>query len=377
MPARGAVFETRQPFVPPVHRPVRWMAVGVVVIAVLSATGDGADESRLVTSLIAAVLMLSSVVLVGYLGQVSLAQLAFAGIAAFGAARLASDGSQVDLNVITVDGPGLPDPLAALIGVAFAVVIGLATALPALRIRGMQLAIVTLAVAVAATELVFANETLVGGGAGANTPVPRPEWFGADVGVRDLETGLTDRTTFTVFVTIALAAVVLAVANLRRGHTGRRFLATRSNERAVAAVGVDVVRTKLLGFGIGAAIAGVAGVLIAYQTTILQFQSWTALGGILSLALLFIGGVGSFGGVVIGSLLVPAGVLSSSSSEGEILRTAVSGAVLVAVAVFRPDGLASLAAPIRRWLEQAGRRIRGSGPPGPSADASPSGGASG
>ena len=207
------------------------------------------------------------------------------------------------------------------------------------------------AAATAATELVFANPAFVGSTAGANTPVPRPSWFGIDVGSRDPDTGLSDHTPFTVLVTITVVVMTIAVLNLRKGTVGRRMLATRANERAAASVGVDITRIKLLGFGLSAFIAGLAGVLTAYSLSVLTISTWSPFGGITNLTLLFIGGVGSIGGAVIGALLIPAGALSRSASEGEFLRAAVAGIVMIAVAVFRPDGLSSLGGPVRRWIE--------------------------
>jgi len=359
LPIRTTIVTRPQPRAPLSNRPLLAMILLGAVIAFLAAGATGADEARLVTTLIAALLMLSSVVLVGYLGQVSLANLAFAGIAAYVAIRLSSDGTPTQYNIFVVNGPGLPDPLAALLGVVAATAVGLLVALPALRIRGIHLAVVTLAAATAATELVFANRALVGSTAGANTPVPRPEWFGVDVGSRDLATGLSDNTPFTALVAILLLVATVAVMNLRRGSTGRRMLAVRANERAAIALGVDVTRVKLLGFGISAAIAGSAGVLIAYALTVLSIQTWSPFGGITNLTLLFIGGVGSIAGMIIGAVLIPAGLLSSSASEGEFLRGAIAGMAMIAIAIKLPDGLSSLGRPL---LENAKARWRTTNP---------------
>jgi len=151
----------------------------------------------------------------------------------------------------------------------------------------------------------------------------------------------------------------MAVMNLRRGSTGRRMLAVRANERAAIAVGVDVTRVKLLGFGISAAIAGSAGVLIAYALTVLSIQTWSPFGGITNLTLLFIGGVGSVAGMIIGAVLIPAGLLSSSASEGEFLRGAIAGMAMIAIAIKLPDGLSSLGHPL---LANAKARLRTTNP---------------
>lgn len=358
LPIRTTIVTRPQPRAPIVRHPLRWAAAVTVTVAVLASQSSGASEARLVVTLIACLLMLSSVVLVGYLGQVSLANMAFAGVAAYLMTRLASDGTRQGLSIFVVEGPGLPHPIAALLAVGIATLAGMLVALPALRIRGINLAVVTLAAATAATELVFANPAFVGSTAGANTPVPRPSWFGFDVGSRSPDTFLSDHTPFTVLVTIFLVAALLAVMNLRRGVIGRRMLATRANERAAAAIGVNVARIKLLGFGISAFIAGMAGVLMAYSVTVLSVSTWTAFGGIGNLTLLFIGGVGSIGGALLGAVLIPAGLFSSSASEGEFLRAAVAGIVMILVAVRRPDGLSSLGESVVRRF----RRGRGHDP---------------
>lgn len=352
LPTRITVVTRPQPRAPIGQRPLLWALGITAAIAVLSASSTGAGEARLVVTLIAGLLMLSSVVLVGYLGQVSLANVAFAGVAAYLATRFASDGSRTGLSIFVVEGPGLPDPIAALLGVGLATVVGLIVAIPALRIRGINLAVVTLAAAVAATELVFANPAFIGSTAGANTPVPPPSWFGINVSSRNPVTALNDHTAFTVLVAVIFVLAILAVLNLRRGAIGRRMLATRSNERAAAAAGVDIVRVKLLGFGISAFLAGWAGVLTAYSLQTLSVSSWSPFGGITNLTLLFIGGIGSVAGMVIGALLIPAGLLSSSASEGEFLRTAVAGVVMILIAARRPDGLSSLGRPLVNSLKR-------------------------
>ncbi|MEC7924343.1 MAG: branched-chain amino acid ABC transporter permease, partial [Actinomycetota bacterium] len=260
-------------------------------------------------------------------------------------------GESYGFSPFVLDGPGFPAPVAMLFGVAIAVLIGLLIAAPAIRIRGLQLAVVTLAGAVAANELIMANEPLIGKGARSNLSVPPPNWFGIDVTVDPSVS--RDRSTLIIFCSIWLLIVVLGVIGIRRGTTGRNFLAVRSNERAAAACGVDVSGTKLLGFGIGSAVAGIAGVLTAYQQTILQISSWDALAGITNVTLLFLGGVAHLGGALIGAAITPGGILSTTSSEGQILRNAAAGAIMIAVAIFRPDGLVSLLTILREQISKS------------------------
>lgn len=348
LPVRGSRFADRQPTA---SIPKNWklQSLGIIAFTIwVLMTGSSVTQGRLITSSIAAILMLSSVIIIGYLGQLSLANLTFAGVAAYLSSRFAADGSIYGFSPFPLEGPGLPSPLAMLAGVATAVVVGILIAIPAVRIRGLQLAVVTLAGAVAITEIIMGNESLIGKGARSNLSVPPPEWFGIDITVDPSVS--RDRPTLIIFCCFWLVFSIFAVAGLRKGITGRKFLAVRANETAASSVGVNVSSAKLLGFGIASALAGIAGVLTAYQQTVLQISTWDALAGIGNVSLLFLGGVGHIGGALIGAALTPAGILSTTSSEGQILRTTASGALMIAIAIFRSDGLVSLSKPLQKQI---------------------------
>ena len=124
LPVRGSRFADRQPTAP---KPTRWKALCFAVTAFslwVLATGSSVTQGRLITSTIAAILMLSSVILIGYLGQLSLANLTFAGVAAYLSSRLAADGSIYGFSAFALDGPGFPSPLAMILGVLIAVAVG-------------------------------------------------------------------------------------------------------------------------------------------------------------------------------------------------------------------------------------------------------------
>ncbi|OHV75182.1 ATP-binding cassette domain-containing protein [Pseudofrankia sp. BMG5.36] len=204
-----------------------------------------------------AILILSVVVLVGFTGQLSLAQLAFAGVAALIAGRL-----------VAVHGWPLEAALA--LGILGTSALGVLFALPALRTRGLQLAVVTLGLGAAADAILFQR--------GYHTPPP-PGSVAAALG----ELGQTEGTAvgharlfgvrldtvvapraFATLVVISFVVLAVAVANLRRGRAGRRLIAVRTNERAAAALGISVVGAKLYAFALSAAIAGFGGVLYAF-----------------------------------------------------------------------------------------------------------------
>ncbi len=142
--------------------------IGVVLVAILSNTFTAQWEVALTTSLVAGMIMLSSVVLIGFLGQISLAQTALAGVAAYTAIRFASDGTLGPFDLVAVDGPGWPAPIAFVLGIAAAVIVGLLVGLPALRIRGVQLAIVTLAAVGPIGNLLLQNQSIYSAAAGGH-----------------------------------------------------------------------------------------------------------------------------------------------------------------------------------------------------------------
>jgi branched-chain amino acid transport system permease protein len=368
LPIRGTVSQRRLPLSP---YPVRVWQHAIIwpVLVMLLASGvsiggvtiiphlTGTWQLGLTTSLILAILSLSYVVLTGYVGQISLAQLALAGTAAFVVARLMSNGHAAEgsLTGFVVHGPGLPLIIAGPIAVAAAVTVGLVVGLPALRIRGVQLAVVTIAAALMLEEFYFKNASLTDLASGSGAPVPTPKLFGLDLGVVS-GSGLSDAFAFTAFVVIVLAVCAVAVANIRRAGTGRRFLAVRANERAAAAAGVNVARTKLLAFGISSALAGVAGVLVAFQQQTISYQNFVVLLGLSVLAFAYLGGITSINGAMIAGLMGTSGLLvvfSKYHIKGIEEYTAVLGGVgLILTAIIHPEGIAPFFQPL---LQRLGR----------------------
>jgi ABC-type branched-subunit amino acid transport system permease subunit len=325
---RESLVEGRPPAAPVPYRPVLATVVLSAAAVVALFTLDDLWRLAIVVSMLAAIIGLSSVVLTGYLGQISLAQYAFAGLAAFTTAKLAIE--------------GVPFPWSPILAVALTVVVGIVVGLPALRVRGMTLAVATLGAAVAIEQLVFASPELNG-----LTGVPRPHLLGIDLGF--LGHGRDNfRPEFGILVLVALAVCALGVANLRRSPTGLRWLAVRSNERAAAASGVDVGATKLGAFAISSALAGVGGALLAYELPALSPQQFMVIGGLAVLALCYLGGVGTLSGALVAGLLASGGVLTQlqggSTGSASATQFAVSGALLVVVVIFAPDGLAILVA---------------------------------
>jgi branched-chain amino acid transport system permease protein len=368
LPIRGTVSQRRLPLSP---YPVRVWQHAIIwpVLVLLLATGleiggvtiiphlTGTWQLGLTTSMILAILSLSYVVLTGYVGQISLAQLALAGTAAFVVARLMSNGHAIEgsLTGFVVSGPGFTMLLALPLGVAAAVAIGIIVGLPALRIRGVQLAVVTMAAALALEEFYFKNASLTDLSSGSGAPVPPPKLFGIDLGVVS-DSGLSDAFAFTAFTVVVLTLCALAVANIRRAGTGRRFLAVRANERAAAAAGVDVARTKLLAFGIASALAGVAGVMLGFQQQTISSQNFVVLLGLTVLAFAYLGGITSINGALVAGLIGTSGlvvVFSKFHIKGIEDYTAVFGGFgLIVTAIIHPEGIAPFFQPL---LQRLGR----------------------
>ncbi|NLV55023.1 MAG: ABC transporter permease [Acidimicrobiales bacterium] len=325
LPTRATVGEARLPASPTPRRVGLWTAVLAAASVAWLFTGDASARQALIVTLIAVVLSLSVVVLTGYVGQISLAQLAFAGVAGFAA--------------IAVADRGWPFPLAVGFGVALATVVGVLVGLPATRVRGMSLAVATMAAAVAIEALVIGSPSLSGGIGGRSAP--RPYLFGIDVGIS--ARGADNFRPAFGLVALGCAVVSgLVVANLRRNRTGLRWLAVRANERAAAAAGIDVGRTKLGAFALSSALAGLAGCLTAYATSTLSTSSFMLIGALVAVALTYLGGIGGISGAVIGGLLAQAGVVTSLSSGSSEYAFVLSGVALVVVAITAPEGIAGL-----------------------------------
>jgi branched-chain amino acid transport system permease protein len=323
LPARGSA--TVDPL-PPVPRPrVQAPVVGALVAAGVGALllTEGSYRFGLITSMIVALMALSLVVLTGLVGQISLAQAAFAGSAGFALSKV---------------GTGLPFPLPLLVAALAATALGLLVAVPALRVRGVQLAVVTLAAGVAIENFVFENPKLT---PTTGNIIPDPRLLGLDLGVR--RGAEVARWQFGILVLLVLTLAALAVANLIRSGTGRALLAVRSNERAAASLGVDVAAAKLVAFGMSAFLAGLGGALIGYSRGQLSATSFGVSVSLTLLAFAYLGGITSVGGALVAGTLAPLGigyvVLDRATDLGEHYLL-VSGILLVATAVLNPGGIA-------------------------------------
>jgi branched-chain amino acid transport system permease protein len=291
LPGRGELIEQRLPEVPRPERLATPAIVLTIVCALALVVLPFDFRQALINSLIGTVMALSLVVITGFVGQISVVQLSLAGVAGFTVSHLAVDA-------------GIGFPLAPVLGAGAAVLLGLLTAVSALRVRGVSLAVVTLGAAVAISQFGFLNQTWGGGASGS--PVPEPHLLGLDLGPQSAFRGLDGSLPSPVFGWLVLAVTVglcLLVAAVRRGTLGQRMLAVRSNERAAAAAAVDVRRVKLIAFGISAFIAGVAGTLYAYNFGSVSASRFDALTALSLIAFAYAGGITLVSGAIFAGLI--------------------------------------------------------------------------
>lgn len=329
LPDRGSVDTWRLPAVPPakvtligVVAPVALAVIGLFVLGPLW-------RGAIMTSTIAVVLALSLVVLTGFGGQTSLAQMAFAGIAGFALSKIATQW-------------GVPFPLAPILAALVAMVFGVLVGFPALRVRGTNLAIITLAGGVAITEFVFKNPKYVGDASTGGAKVPNPKLGSWDLGL--ILGDEASRPIFGVLLVVVALVISLAVVNIRRSASGRRMLAVRSNERAASAVGISVARVKLLVFATSSFIAGVGGCLIAYRFGSVSDASFGAIASLTALAVAYLGGITCVSGAVTSGITATSGVafyamaqITGSLGKWEAF---IGGTLLILTAVLNPEGIA-------------------------------------
>jgi branched-subunit amino acid ABC-type transport system permease component len=330
LPDRAAISARRLPPSPEPRNVLPWTVVLVTAVGIGIASSGTEYRHAIIISLVFSLLTLSVVVVTGFSGQISLAQLAFAGVAGFGAIRL-TEGD-------------VPFPIALVLAAVLSTLIGIIVGYPATRVRGMSLAIATLAMAVALEELVLASPSFSGGHAGSSAP--RPFLFGIDVGVGG--TGTSNfRPAFAYLCLGVVTLATLAVVNLRRNRTGLRWLAVRANERAAAAAGIDVTRAKLGAFAVSSFLAGLCGVLMAFSVTTLSPTSFMVIGALVAVALTYLAGVSSVGGALLAGALAQAGIIttfasSRSGGDADTYVFAISGIALILTSIFAPEGITGL-----------------------------------
>jgi branched-subunit amino acid ABC-type transport system permease component len=330
---RDDLAQDRLPPSPTPRNVPRSAAIGLILgVAALTVT-SGDLRLAVIVSLMASIVCLSIVLLTGYVGQISLMQVTFAGVSGLLLSALAASA-------------GIPFPLAPLIAALAAAALGLALGVPSLRVRGTSLAVVTLSAAVATEQLVFVNSTLLGDLEGNS--VTAPTILGVDFSILS---GDYPNLVFGVFVLVIGVVVALAVANLRRSPSGVRMLAVRMNERAAASSGISVAQTKLVAFTLASLVAGLAGAVYAYQQVRISPTSFSVHVSLVFLATAYLGGITSVTGAWLAGVLIPGGVLLTLIDKlielGDY-ESLVAGIAVMFFAVLNPNGLAGVLLELKR-----------------------------
>src|SRR6266702_3944834 len=220
-------------------------------------------------------------ILVGYTGQVSIGHGAFMSVGAYTAANLA-----IRL--------GSPWPVNLLAGGLMAAAVGAVVGIPSLRIKGLYLAIATLAGQLI-IEWTINHVTFISGGVQASIEVPRPR-----LGTFVIDSQRAMYFLLLIVVTLAIAGTL----NLVRSRIGRAFVAIRDHEIAAELIGIDIFRYKLLAFAVSSFYAGVTGVLYTYYLGVANYEQFQINVSIDYLAMIIIGGLGSVLGSILGAVFV-------------------------------------------------------------------------
>lgn len=310
----------------PVLRRGSLATVLVFAVAISMVTGSRTN-GILVNVVVYAMVAVSLTVLMGYAGVISLGHWALVGVGSFATANLFTK-----YNVPFA----LTVPLVVVIGMWVSVLLGL----PALRIKGLYLAIVTLAFGYAAELYLFKSDQLAQGQTGVTIVPPK-------IGPLDLDDP-SNRPLFLTGIVLLLGCIWVA-RNLGRSATGRSFFAVRENEKAAATLGVGLTQAKLVAFAISGGIAALAGVLHSLSIGNVNAVEYPAFTSIILVSMVMIGGLGSLLGPILGALLVFGLPLLVELDNPWIVPLA-TGALLLVVVVEAPGGAAGVIHGLRRMF---------------------------
>lgn len=271
-------------------------------------------------------------ILVGYTGQISLGQGGFLAVGAYSSAILS-------------DRIGLPTPLAILLAVLLTAAVGTFFGLPGLRLKGLYLAIATLASQMIIEFVIRRWDWLTLDQGYLN--VERLNLFGFQIGGRQV----FEQQWYWVLLVLA-ALSVLTARNLFRTGLGRSFMAVRDQDIAAEAIGVNIPRAKLTAFAVSSGFVGLAGALTAHYSEVVSWEKFTLDVSILYLAMIIVGGLGSIAGAVYGAIfmtMLPELIRQLSLGVDDSLpfladqlpavRNAVFGLVIILFLILEPRGL--------------------------------------
>ena len=289
---------------------------GIVVAALIPVVFGSASQTFLFgRMLVFAIVGLSVTMLTGWSGQLSLGQFAMVGLGA--------------MTTVFLHDRGMPYGAAVAYSVVAGALVALLVGFPALRLRGLYLAVTTLSFAVAAREWFFTQEWFLGDG--------------SVVFVQPGETVGVDFNAQKTFYFLCLAGLVVAVvvtSRLRSSGIGRSIIAVRDNEKAAASFGISPSATKLLAFAVPGAMAAFAGALLAGLTVQFGPDVFAPADSLAIVAMAVIGGLGSITGAVLGAVYVVG--LPAMLGPTPAVQLATSGIGLLVLLLFKPGGFAQI-----------------------------------
>lgn len=307
-----------------------WLGALVIGVLALPALIPEFQLHIVNQALIAAVAVIGLNLLIGNTGLISLGHAAFMAIGAY---------STVLLTVEV----GLPFVLAVPAAAAIAALFGIVVSLPALRLKGLYLALVTMGFAFV-VDFAIRRTDLLGRDNGLAMPTPA-------IGMTPLDT--TQRWYF--LLVLVLAACALGTKNLLRRGTGRAFAAIRDRDIAASITGISLTYYKMLSFALSSAVAGLAGGLYAGFTGFINPAHFSLLLSVEFIAMIIIGGLGTVLGSILGALFITflpeiiralmEGRFAFLDNGFDDFRTALFGLIIVAVLVWEPDGF------VGRWRD--------------------------
>lgn len=324
----GRIVGRDEPPIPSLRRSLIGAAAFVAGVALFVQPASLDVQSHVVRALVVATICLSLVVLTGLSGQVSLAQYLFVGVGAFVTGKVAGGDSVLGML------------LAGVVGSIVAVVV----ALPAVRLRGLHLALSTFGFALIGREAVLGDPRVFGLG---GLTVGRPDVLGFST---------SSEAAFATWCAIVFVVLAVLVGVLRRSWFGRQLTAIRDSELAAAVLGLRVRRAKTLAFAMSGFVAGCAGALYGGLSGAVQGSQFDPVNSLVILLFAYVGGITT----VVGAVL--AGSLFAFLSYAESTYPDLAGLVFVAVGVVavglgrQPTGIAGV-------VHDALARLRGAREP--------------
>ncbi len=315
---RGAtLLRTRERFtVPTMRSAVTWGVILLVVVLLLEQVMDSSDMGSLTMGIIFGIIALSLTLLTGYAGEINLAPVSFGAIATIIVFHLGLSGSGTAQR-ITFWG--------LLLGMAVTAVVGGLIALPALRLRGLYLALATLAFGVFVSDMIIADI--------APHVFPIFHWSysifpNGTLQVPPLKLGPIDLSSSKTFLTTSTCIFILigiGLIALRRSNYGRRLTAMKDSPAAAATLGQNLIKLKLSVFMISAAIAGLGGVLLSSLSVSVNDVTFIIFVSLALVMLTVVGGIGNVAGALMGGILAGTAFQALTTTFGNLSTDAGGG----------------------------------------------------